>query len=182
MRRSDSLPSIDDQRVIRFCESIYPGMKPFYVPVQPEPGFWPLQCFSNVSKKIEMSDGEAVRGREISQLPRVYLEARFHAVWRSPSGRYVDVTPEEARQSRVLFLPDARHNSSDPPVQLHRFLLAKDQAEAQRYLKLTDELIGLVNSNALGGIQASDPAIQRHISNLQAESKVIRKKLQNDTV
>jgi hypothetical protein len=181
MRPDEQVPNKDDKRVLSFCRSLVPDSQPFYVSVQPELGFWPLQCLPNVAKKVEMSGGEGVRGWEISQLPKVYLEARFHAVWRSPTGKYVDVTPEESGQQRILFLPDARHSSSEPPVQQHRFLLARDAAAVGQYLKIADELIGLMHSHAWGAIQTSDPAIRNHILNLQAESRRIRERIQNDT-
>jgi hypothetical protein len=174
----NQVPSKEDKTVLQFCERISPGRKPVYVPVQPESGFWPLQCFPNVAKKVEMSGGESVRGWEISQVPKVYLEARFHAVWLSPTGRYVDVTPEESGQQRVLFLPDDRHNNSEPQVQQHRFLLARDKVAAERYLKIGDELVGLVHSDAWGAIRTDDPPVKRHILNLKAEARAIRERLQ----
>jgi hypothetical protein len=178
MSSDKQVPNKDDKRLLSFCQSLAPGSQPFYVTVQPEPGFWPLQCFPNVAKKVEMSGGEIVNGWEISQLPKIYLEARFHAIWRSQTGKYVDVTPEESGQQRILFLPVTCHNKSAPAVQQHRFILAKDVASTEHYLKIVDELLGLVQSEAWGTVRFSDPAVRRHVLGLQTEAKNLRERLQ----
>jgi hypothetical protein len=178
MRVENLLPSKDDAKVLEFCRSISCDGPPFYVPVRPEPGFLPIQCLTNVVKKVEMSKGEIVRGWEVSQIPRLHLDARFHAVWKSQAGDYVDVTPEEFGMSQVLFLPDVRYRDSEPAVPRHRFSLAKDTALVQRYWSLADELLALMQSSAFGAIRADDPAMLAHIRALQSECRRIREGLQ----
>jgi hypothetical protein len=178
MRTENLLPPKDDDRVRAFCSSISPGGIPLYVPVRPEPGFLAIQCLTNVPRKVVMSGGEVVRGWEISQVPKMFLEARFHAVWKTPAGDYVDVTPEDFGMSQVLFLPDVRYRDTEPAVQRHRFSLAQDKAAVERYWFVADELLSLMQSDAWGAIRADDPAMQSHISGLQKEARMIRQRLQ----
>ena len=178
MRLENLLPSKDDARVLEFCGRISCDGPPFYVPVLPEPGFWAIQCLTNVPRKVEMAGGEVVRGWEVSQVPKMFLEARFHAVWKTPAGDFVDVTPEEFGMSRVLFLPDARYRDTEPAVPRHRFSLAHDKAAVERYWSVSDELLSLMQSDAWGAIRADDPSMQSHISRLQTEARTIRERLQ----
>lgn len=177
MRLEDLVPQKDDRKVLAFCEGICPNEKPFVVPVRPEGQM--LQCFLNVPEKVGRDGGAMVSGWEISQLPMIYLEARFHAVWKSPAGQFVDVTPEELGQTRILFLPDVHRKYAGREVPRRRFSLAKDTALVERYWSLSDESIALMQSVALGGIRDDDPAFRAHIVSLQAELRRIRERLQN---
>ena len=45
-------------------------------------------------------------GWQVWEWPGLYLEAEFHAVWRSPSGQLIDLTPKEMPIHKILFLED----------------------------------------------------------------------------
>lgn len=175
-------PNKDDDRVLSFCRSIVPDSQPFYVPVVPEPEFEPLQCLTNVPRKVAMSGGTTVRGWQIHESPKMFFEACFHAVWRSPSGQYVDVTPEEYdEQPEVLFLPDASHSDTEPKEARLRISLAKDSAAVERYWKLLDEAKAMQESDDCGAIDLGSAAMQLHFFGLLNEAMKIRERLQNAT-
>src|ERR1039457_3914500 len=106
MNTQDFIPPANDPRVISFCESICSGQKPFLVHIRPRPGCALRNCFANVEKTIRSSGGSLVYGWDISQVPRVYLEAVFHAAWQKPGGGLECVSPREIEQPMFLFLKD----------------------------------------------------------------------------
>ena len=63
-------------------------------------------CFVNVQKMVESRGGEIVYGWAIFELPKLLLEAQFHAVWRAPDGELVDVTKTDDKAQTTLFLAD----------------------------------------------------------------------------
>jgi hypothetical protein len=86
--------SIADEKVAR------------YVAVRPDLGAQPNECFFNVPQKIAKDGGGIQYGWSIWELPGLFIEAEVHAVWVSPTGEWIDVTPKVNHESEILFLPD----------------------------------------------------------------------------
>ena len=94
-----------DSATLAFCATISPET-PLYVPVQPAPAAKPAYCFENSETYAEANGGAAVYGWAIWRWPGRWFEAEHHAVWRSPAGDLLDVTPQAGDPVRILFLPD----------------------------------------------------------------------------
>jgi hypothetical protein len=139
MTHEDLIPSKDDQRVIAFCESICPGQIPFLVSVTKCDGVSLARCFQNVQAMIQRSGGQIVYGWDISKIPKIHFEATFHAIWKSPHGEFVDVSPQESGQSHILFLPDAHRRDTGTLVPSRRFSIG-DNETVERYWDLSDEI------------------------------------------
>jgi hypothetical protein len=77
------------------------------VPVQPGEGCSPGSCFDNVRAVVRRHGGSTQHGWRMHELAGVYVEGEFHAVWRSPEGFLVDVTPRTDGLTTILFLPDS---------------------------------------------------------------------------
>ena len=93
--------------ILKFCNSINPSSKPTYVQMAPIPGAIQNECFGNVDKKIERSGGNKIHGWTIWEWKGIFIEAEFHAVWKSPKGSLVDVClPSDNNEKRKLFLPN----------------------------------------------------------------------------
>lgn len=88
---------------------------------QPEEWAQQSRCFENAAQKTKCSGGRPQTGwmfhsRQVLQLPDQpgYLIAVHHAVWRSPNGDLIDITPFNTEQKHqpltvdgsVLFLMD----------------------------------------------------------------------------
>src|SRR5438552_1876414 len=101
-------PRAITQTVLQFCAQIASGQHPFYVEVKPDPMALPLECFPNVAAKIAQEAGTVEHGWAIWEWPGVFLEAEFHAVWGSPDGKLIDVTPTPDGEKRILYLPDPK--------------------------------------------------------------------------
>lgn len=64
-------------------------------------------CHFNVWCQMRREGGEAQLGWVLVQDKRKsFAEAIFHAVWRHPDGRLLDVTPRRDNEKRLLFIPD----------------------------------------------------------------------------
>lgn len=66
------------------------------------------QCFPNVEARVVRAGGRMLCGWQLWEWPHVLIEAGLHAVWLSPDGEMVDLTPKPHSEARILFLPDKR--------------------------------------------------------------------------
>ena len=98
-------PAEIDAATLAFCATISPEA-PLYVPVRPAPAGKPAYCFDNSVTQAQAAGGEAAYGWAIWRWPGRWFEAEHHAVWRTPSGELIDVTPQTGEPPRILFLPD----------------------------------------------------------------------------
>lgn len=80
--------------------------EPVYITVIAEPGSLINECFHNVDAYIEKHGGQRILGWSIWQRANVLIEAEAHAVWNSPTGDMVDVTPHSNNETSILFLVD----------------------------------------------------------------------------
>lgn len=92
----------------RLVERVVPGGSAIYLPVTPEPGAVVNECFPNVAAKIESAGGRMLCGWQLWEWPHVLVEAEFHAVWISPDGDLVEITPKPQHESKILFVPDPK--------------------------------------------------------------------------
>ena len=65
-----------------------------------------MDCFPVVEAYVGAHGGQSVIGWQLWEWPGLYLEAEFHAVWRSPTGQLLDLTPKEIPVHTILFLED----------------------------------------------------------------------------
>jgi hypothetical protein len=94
-----------------------------YVEVQPRQECELNGCFDNVRRLVAKLGGSIQHGWRISEQPQVYVEAAFHAVWRSSDGSLIDVTPRAGEQTRILFLPDFKKVWDGETVEPRRLML-----------------------------------------------------------
>ncbi|MCR6496278.1 hypothetical protein LJB71_08640 [Thermomonas sp. S9] len=92
----------------RLIEKVVPGGNGIYLPVNPEAGAVVNECFPNVQAKLERDGGQMLCGWQVWEWPHVLVEAEFHAVWKSPAGALVDITPKAQNETHILFVPDPR--------------------------------------------------------------------------
>ncbi|WP_146198754.1 hypothetical protein [Pararcticibacter amylolyticus] len=72
------------------------------IAVVPEGGTTRNECFDNVAAKIFRDGGKMIVRWQLWQHPFM-LEAEYHAVWRSPDGSIVDITPKNILRCHYLF-------------------------------------------------------------------------------
>ncbi|MBP2544856.1 YecA family protein [Acinetobacter guillouiae] len=86
---------------------------PVYVKSIPNQETIENECFPMVDKYISIHGGERVLGWAIWELPDLFIEAEFHAVWKSPKGELIDLNPRPRKTENILFLQDnsVRYNN-----------------------------------------------------------------------
>lgn len=95
---------IDDD-IRRLISLIGVETTPIYVGLSPEPYARVSECFPSVAEKMARDGGAQVLGWQLWKTA-ILAEGEFHALWRSPAGVLVDITPKQIPVERILFLPD----------------------------------------------------------------------------
>ena len=98
-------PHIITPEIRELCRSIS-EYEPIFVPVIVDPKSLINECFYNVDAYVAEHGGQRILGRSIWQRANVLIEAEAHAVWKSPLGDMVDVTPHSNNETSILFLID----------------------------------------------------------------------------
>lgn len=93
-------PAAIDEAVAAFCMGLGVSIAEF-VEVRPAPGAELGMCQRNVTEHIKRNGGTLVHVWAI-WANRLFLMGEFHAIWRSPAGGLVDVTPTAEGETRVL--------------------------------------------------------------------------------
>ena len=104
----DRVPQRIDHNVKRMIWRIGSTEEPVYLDVKTEPFAEVAECFSSVKEKVRRDGGSMQLGWQIWQIPDIMIEAEFHAVWKSPDGELIDITPKKCRIDRILFVPDSK--------------------------------------------------------------------------
>lgn len=95
------------REIKRFCRKIAPKSSVIAVPVKPAANALLNECFPNVKAMIKEHDGNMIPGWTIWQWANILIEAEAHAIWKSPSGELIDITPHDAGEEKIFFLPDS---------------------------------------------------------------------------
>lgn len=109
-------PSEIGDEIIQLCQSITSACEPAFVPVQPVQDALLNDCFHNVKRQVEAHGGDIVYGWAVWCWPLVMVEAEFHAVWQDAQGEFIDVTPKQQGEKKILFLrdPDVTYEGRAP--------------------------------------------------------------------
>lgn len=101
--RTNEIPA-DIQRLVDRIDSDFEVMK---VPPLPMRGAKHAYCYENVKQKIAVSGGSAQLGWLVEIYPW-FMAGVHHAVWQSPGGYLMDVTPRLPVAAKGWFIPDNR--------------------------------------------------------------------------
>lgn len=141
--RTTTPPEIT-RAVLRLTERVVPSAAPVYLPVKPEPGAIMAECFPNVQAKIASAGGTMLCGWQLWEWPHVLVEAEFHAVWVSPTGEMLDITPKAEAETRILFVPDPQRHYEGVSVDNVRLSLRDDQIIGH-FIKFSEAIVRVMN-------------------------------------
>ena len=155
--------SVTDQ-IREICRQIDETQEPYFVPVRPEPDSQIEECFFNVKTKVEKDGGRIQFGWALWKWPHVMVWADFHAIWISPEGERIDVTPVPSFD-RMLFLPDSTQEydyaRSYYRVPLKYFPIS-DNPVVLEYIALKQELFNIEEEHSPGqDLCLEGPALNR---------------------
>lgn len=129
--------------VRQLIETVTPGGHARYLRVRPEPDAGVNGCFSNVRAKAARDGGRMLCGWQLWEWPRVLVEAEFHAVWLSPDGEMVEITPKPHGEDAILFVPDERRTYQGEVVDNVRIALHDDQL-VQHFIGVSRAIVQLM--------------------------------------
>jgi SEC-C motif len=151
-------PSSVTPEIRALCADLVPGGTPQYINITPVAGTRILDCFANVENHIQRHGGSICFGWQIWNLLHFAVEAEFHAVWRDPTGKLIDITSKQFPVSKILFLPDPVRVYEGKQINNVRRALGSD-ASIQEYLDTLDAKFELMNrghrASAVGQIVLS---------------------------
>ncbi|WP_238978994.1 SEC-C domain-containing protein [Novilysobacter arseniciresistens] len=132
------------RHIQRLIEKVVPGGQPVNLTVQPEAGAVVNECFPNVEAKIASAGGRMQCGWQIWEWPQVMVEAEFHAVWVSPEGQFVEITPKPHGEATILFVPDARRSYTGIAVDNVR-MPVRDDLLICHFIKASEAIVQVMN-------------------------------------
>jgi hypothetical protein len=98
------VPKATDRRVQQLLTKIGSPHQPVLVPVRAM-GAALNDCFPIVQNKIKSEGGKMICGWQFWR-GRLITEAEFHAVWESPGGQLIDLSPKAVPVPEILFVQD----------------------------------------------------------------------------
>jgi len=137
-------PAEVSRELAKLCAGLAPGVEPTYVVVRPIEGAPANECFPLVDAAILRHGGTPLLGWSLWELPGVFMEAEFHAVWSTPAGDLIDVAPKNRPVRRILFLPGKDLVYSGRQVNNVRHALSSDPCVTE-YFATFDAEYGLLN-------------------------------------
>lgn len=135
-------PTVISEKVREFCRTIDPTKEPARVQVQTTAGEPFDDCYLSVARKQARDKGGIQHGWTIWEWDGTLLEAEFHAVWVSPGGVLVDVSPKADGETEIVFLPDSKRVWQNKAVASFRMPLRDDPA-LRDYISAAAEFDGL---------------------------------------
>lgn len=111
---------------------------------QPDPEAMINECFPSVDKKILKSGGRRILGWQIWETP-IILQAEFHAVWESPDGCLIDITPKPIPLSRILFVIDNGAKYEGKQVNSIRHNITSNKL-VDGFIKVCDAVFSIENA------------------------------------
>lgn len=94
--------------IIEICRKLNKGKFGLgYVQTKVESDCLPSRCFDNVMSKVEKDGGRIQFGWKVFEQSNEAVVVRFHAIWISPEGTLIDITPDPLTTDKILFLADA---------------------------------------------------------------------------
>lgn len=174
-----TVPSASTLHVTEFCNSLASGSTALTVRCEPllhEPY---NECFAIVPKQIAAQGGVQLTGWAIWEVPGVYIEAEFHAVWQRPDGEVIDITPRPFVSDCILFLPDTKRQYAGRQVDNVRKPLVRDN-DLVRFFFLLRRRFEILNqgdlANQHGEISLPRKAM-REFTDLEKEMTKLQRRL-----
>jgi hypothetical protein len=175
-----SVPNIEAQHLRAFCSEVVTTGVPIVARCIPRFDRPSNECFSLVEEQIREKSGSMIVGWAIWERPGVFIEAEFHAVWESPEGEFIDLSPRPLLFQHVLFLPDPSRKYEGRQVDNIRKPLVRDN-DVVRFLLIFEHQFKIMNNGDLAfqhGEISLPPKAAKELRTLQKEGARLERRLQ----
>ena len=95
-------PCSENNSVKALLNKMNASSQPIYVRSIPNQINIENECFPLVDEYISNHGGERILGWAIWELPGLFIEAEFHAVWKAPAGELIDLSPRPLKTEKNL--------------------------------------------------------------------------------
>jgi len=99
------VPAITNNKLTDLFKMIGCADAPVIIQMDLSENYPKNECFDNVTANVKIHGGERIDGWQFWQHDYM-LEAEYHAVWQSPEGNLVDITPKNSAFEHILFISD----------------------------------------------------------------------------
>lgn len=99
------LPDKTNENIKKLVSKLGIEIEPMILDIIPDADAEYGSCFVNVLNKVREEKGEIIYGWQFCEYPYM-IEAEFHAVWKSPNGQLIDITPSISNENQILFIID----------------------------------------------------------------------------
>lgn len=166
-------PTVIDDHTRRILAIINTGTDPVVLPIVAEKKASLGDCFFNVEDKIKKDGGSSCFGWAILQGGFI-IEAEAHAVWKSPEGKLLDITPREPRfrSSTIMFVEDPNMVFKGRLID-NRRLNMSDNPLIDHLIKIQETIVAIQIpfTQVFKGRQTQPAFVNKIVSNLQADCK-----------
>jgi hypothetical protein len=121
------VPENIDDNVIKLAKRIGSKEPPIYIEILTESYAKLDECFDAVEKKIKCDGGSMVLGWRIWERPKILIEAEFHAIWKSPDNKLIDICPKLIDTDKILFITDPRMRNDGATVDNIRISISNNR-------------------------------------------------------
>lgn len=145
-----STPKEITKHIRQLIAKVAPGRDAKYLAVRPQDGAKVNECFPNVEAKISHAGGRMLCGWQIWEWPYVLVEAEFHAVWVSPEGELVEITPKQHGEETILFVPDPALTYAGLAKDNVR-VAVRDDLLVHHFIRVSEEIVKVMNRGDRAG-------------------------------
>lgn len=156
-------PAVINETILLLCCEISVNSTPIYVDVRPLSEAQINDCFALVDTQVRLHGGEAVLGWSIWEMPGLFVEAEFHAVWQSPMGELLDIAPKSWPTARIFFLPDPVASYKGIQVNNVRRAINND-SDVSEYLRGFDDIFEFMNRGERAALHG-----EIHLADVEAQ-------------
>lgn len=103
-----------------------------------------FECYDTVARQVEEQGGRVQYGWAIWEWPHTLVEAEFHAVWESPEGALLDVSPRPDSAEGILFLPDPARTFAGRAIDNVRHPLRADP-RVHEFIAMAEQQFAILN-------------------------------------
>lgn len=116
-------------------------------------------CYMDVERQVNECGGALIYGWQIWEWPYVMIEAEFHAVWKNPEGKFIDVTKKRDGETRIIFIPDLTREYEQKQIDNLRLALWNHNL-VHEYIRTCEQIHRHFDENRVSELESNVDAVE----------------------